>query len=61
MAVLSFVAELKGAEPQHFSTPYDAMAALIGTEGEADVYADIDGTREALLHRDAEGSWEGVK
>jgi hypothetical protein len=32
-----FVAELNGSAAQRFSNPYDAMAALIGTEGEADV------------------------
>jgi hypothetical protein len=60
--MMSYVAELKDAEPQWFPTPYDAMAALIGTEGEADVYVDDgDGLREALLHRDREGSWSAVK
>jgi hypothetical protein len=61
MALLTFVAALKDAPEQEFSNPYDAMMVLIGTEGEADVYADVDGKREALLHRDADGTWSEVK
>ena len=61
MAVLKFVAELVGSLPQDFSNPYDAMAALIGTEGEADVYVDNSQERIALLHRDSEGTWTAVE
>jgi hypothetical protein len=61
MGVLSFVAQLKDGEPQAFSNPYDAMAALIGTEGEADVYVDTGDEREGLLHRDADGVWSEVR
>jgi hypothetical protein len=61
VAVLKFVARPNGSAPQAFSNPYDAMTALLGTEGEADVYVDTAGQREALLHRGAEGSWSAVK
>lgn len=54
---MSYVAELKGVVRKSFSNPYDAMADLIGTEGEADVCATGDGSRTALLHRDADGVW----
>jgi hypothetical protein len=51
---------MKGAEPQEFTNPYDAMTELVGTEGEADVYLESDGKRiTRLLHRDAQGSWAG--
>ncbi|UQX09605.1 hypothetical protein [Candidatus Mycobacterium methanotrophicum] len=52
---VSYQSELKGTVRQSFSNPYDAMADLIGTEGEADVYVIVGGSRERLLHRDAEG------
>jgi hypothetical protein len=58
---LTFEAALYGQEPARFSNPYDAMAALIGTEGEADVYVNANGRRDALLHRDAQGVWSEVK
>jgi hypothetical protein len=58
---MKFVAELKGSAPRHFSNPYDAMAALIGTEGEAAVYVDTGTQPEALMHRDAQGSWAVVE
>jgi len=60
VALLKFIAEMKGAEPQEFTNPYDAMTELVGTEGEADVYLESDGKRiTRLLHRDAQGSWAG--
>jgi hypothetical protein len=56
-----YVAEKNGVQPQQFSNPYDAMAALLGTEGEADVFVIVGGNREGLLHRDSEGSWSAIK
>lgn len=57
---MKFIAEREGVEPQEFPNPYDAMTALIGTDGVADVYIDIDGERVGLLHRNSEGSWSEV-
>lgn len=59
---VTYEAERTGSPPLRFLTPYDAMAALIDTESEADVYVDDGhGLREALLHSDSEGSWSAVK
>jgi hypothetical protein len=58
---VNYVAELKGVTRQSFLNPYDAMADLVGTEGEADVYVIVGGSREGLLHRSAEGIWSAVK
>ncbi|OBI40888.1 hypothetical protein [Mycobacterium colombiense] len=60
MGALRFVAQLKGGQPQSFSNPYDAMSALLGTEGEADVFVETDEGRDALLHRDSAGVWSEV-
>lgn len=59
---MQFIAELNGAAPQPFPTPYEVMTKLLGTEGEADVYVESDGERVGhLLHRDAQGSWAAVR
>jgi hypothetical protein len=57
---VNYIAELKDVTPQSFSNPYDAMGELFGTEGEADVYVIVGGSREGLLHRSAEGVWSAV-
>jgi hypothetical protein len=60
--MMQFVTELKGASPQPFPTPCEAMTELLGTEGEADVYVESDGERVGhLLHRDAAGSWSSAE
>jgi hypothetical protein len=57
---VNYVAELNSIVRQSFSSPYDAMADLVGTEGEADVYVIVGGSREGLLHRSAEGIWSSA-
>jgi hypothetical protein len=61
MALLTFTAERKGEETQEFSNPYDAMGALLGTTGEADVAVITDAGRTVLMHRDADDVWSEVK
>lgn len=61
MGVLTFTAEVKGGESWDFSNPYDAMTALLGTKGEADVYVVTESERSHLLHRNASGTWSEAK
>ena len=42
-ARVNYIAELNGVVQQSFSNPYDSMAELFGTEGEADVYVIVGG------------------
>ena len=53
-----YIAESKHGAAQQFRTPYQAMSALLDTEGQADVFVQTgDGPRGHLLHRDGDGVW----
>jgi hypothetical protein len=53
-----YIAATKHGAAQHFLTPYEAMSALLDTEGEANIWVQCaDGPRERLMHRDAAGVW----
>jgi hypothetical protein len=56
-----YMAATKHGAAQHFQTPYEAMSALLDTDGHTDVYVQTGDRRGHLLHRNANGVWSAPR